>query len=206
MENIAQCVDLGTSIGRSQAYGALANQCSAAQAKSLEEIWESGSYKLLGLSWDEYCQVFAGLTSKRVEGIIRNLQEFGAIYLQLNEIVAISPETYRKLQPKVQDDSLEISGEMVPIVPENAVRIRDAVSRLRAELRQARDEARKANDDVEVLTSPEISSLQARVDAWLQDIRRLAPRLAANREDAPLRGLVQYSIGHLQQIAGGFAG
>ena len=93
---------------------------------------------------------------------------------------------------------------MVPIIPENAVRIRDAVSRLRAELRQARDDARKANDDVERLTSPEIANLQSRVDAWLEDLRRLAPRLAADRQDAPLRGLVQYSIDHLQQIASGF--
>jgi hypothetical protein len=187
-------VALGTSIGRSQAFGAIAFKSSAEQAKAFEQVWESASYKLLGLTWEKYCLDYAGLSHQRVEGIIRNRKEFGDIYLQLSDIIAVSPETYRHIQPKVHDDCLEISGEMVPILPENAARIREAVHRLRAELRQAQD-------DVDTLTSPELASLQTRLDAWLADLRRLAPR----HEDAGLRGLVHYSIQHLQEIAHGFA-
>lgn len=188
--NITQVVALGTSIGRSQAFGAITYKCSAEQAKALEQVWESGDYKLLGLTWEKYCLDYAGLSHQRVEGIIRNRKEFGDIYLQLSDIIAISPETYRHIQPKVHDDCLEISGEMVPILPENAARIREAVNRLRADLR-------KAQEDVDLLTSPELASLQTRFDAWLHDLRRLTPR----HEDAGLRGLIQYSIQHLQEIA-----
>src|SRR5271157_3715347 len=191
--NITQVVALGTSIGRSQAFGLITYKCSAEQARAFQQVWESGSYKLLGLTWEKYCLVYAGLSHQRVEGIIRNRKEFGDIYLQLSDIIAVSPQTYRQIQPKVHDDCLEISGELVPILPENAARIREAVNRLRADLR-------KSQDDVETLTSPEIASLQTRFDAWLADLRRLAPR----HEDAPLRGIVQYSIQHLQEIAQSF--
>jgi len=195
--NLAQIVAFGTSIGRSQAFGALAFKSSAEQARAFEQVWQSGDYKLLGLTWEDFCLQYAGLSHQRVEAIIRNRQEFGDTYLQLSDIIAVSPETYRRIQPKVHDDCLEISGVMVPILPENAARIREAVHRLRAELRQAQE-------DVETLTSPEIASLQTRLDAWLADLRRLAPRLAARQEDAPLRGLVQYSLQNLQEIAHGF--
>jgi len=196
-ENITQYVAFGTSIGRSQAFGAITFKCSVEQAKALEHVWESGDYKLLGLTWEKYCLEYAGLTHQRVEGIIRNRQEFGDTYLRLSDIIAISPETYRHLQLQVHDDCLEIAGEMVPILPENAARIREAVTRLRAELR-------KAQEDVDVLTSPEIAGLQTRLDAWLSDLRRMAPRLIARREDASLRALVHYAIQHLQQIAQDF--
>ena len=124
--NIPQVVALGTSIGRSQAFGLITYKCSAEQAKAFEQVWQSGSYKLLGLTWEKYCLDYAGLSHQRVEGIIRNRKEFGDIYLQLSDIIAISPETYRQIQPKVHDDCLEIAGEMVPILPENAARIREA--------------------------------------------------------------------------------
>ena len=193
--NITQVVALGTSIGRAQAFGVITYKCSAEQAKALEQVWESGSYKLLGLTWEKYCLDYAGLSHQRVEGIIRNRKEFGDIYLRLSDIIAVSPETYRQIQPKVHDDCLEISGEMVPILPENAARIREAVNRLRADLR-------KSQEDVATLTSPELAGLQTRFDAWLHDLRRLAPR----HEDAPIRGLVHYSIQHLQEIAQAFPG
>ena len=201
--NIAQVVALGTSIGRSQAFGLITYKCSAEQAKALDQVWESGSYKLLGLTWEKYCLDYAGLSHQRVEGIIRNRKEFGDIYLQLSDIIAVSPETYRQIQPKVHDDCLEISGEMVPILPENAARIREAVNRLRADLRKSQDDAGPRSPG-DTLTSPEIASLQTRFDAWLGDLRRMAPRLAAPQDDASLRGLVQYSIQHLQEVAHGF--
>src|SRR5260370_8197037 len=151
-DNITQYVVFGTSIGRSQALCAISFKCSVERAKALEQVWESGDYKLLGLTWEKYCLEYAGLTHQRVEGIIRNRQEFGDTYLRLSDIIAISPETYRHLQPQVHDDCLEIAGEMVPILPENAPPIREPVTRLRAELR-------KPPADVPLLTSPHTAAL-----------------------------------------------
>ena len=194
--NLAQIVALGTSIGRTQAFGALTYKCSAELARAFDHVRQSGDYKLLGLTWEQFCLEYAGLSHQRVEGIIRNLQEFGDAYLRLSEIISVSPATYRQLQPRVQDNCIEISGQMVPIVPENAARIRETVHRLRADLR-------KASEDLDLLTSPEIAGLQTRFDAWLADLRRLAARTPAadNNHDAALRGLLQYSLQHLQDTA-----
>jgi len=156
-------------------------------------IQETGAYKLTGRNWDQFCVEYAGLSPQRVGQIIRNVKEFGAEYYQLKEVIRISPETFRQLLPKIQDQKIEISGEWVNIVAENAALIRDAVNRLRADLRKAHDGARKANDDVEMLTSPDIASLQSRLDSWLEEIYRKTP-------DPPVRGLVQYSIVRLQEI------
>ena len=76
---------------------------------------------------------------------------------------------------------------------------REAVTRLRAELRKAQDDVGPRSGS-NTLTSPQLASLQTRFDAWLNDLRRLAAR----QEDAPLLGLVQYSIQHLQEIAQSF--
>jgi len=186
-------IDLGTCIGRTQAFGAISSKCAAARAETLAMIQETGAYKLTGLNWDQFCLEYAGLSPQRVGEIIRNVKEFGAEYYQLKEVIRISPETFRQLQPKIQDQKIEISGEWVTIVPENAALIRDAVNRLRADLRKAHDDARKANDDVEILTSPDIASLQSRLDSWLEEIYRKPP-------DPSVRGLVQYSIARLHEI------
>jgi len=186
-------IDLGTCIGRTQAFGAISSKCAAARAETLAMIQATGAYKLTGRNWDQFCVEYAGLSPQRAGEIIRNVKELGAEYYQLKEVIRISPETFRQLQPKIQDQKIEISGEWVAIVPENAALIRDAVNRLRADLRKAHDDARKANDDVEILTSPDIASLQSRVDSWLEEIYRKPP-------DPSVRGLVQYSIARLQEI------
>ncbi|SPF53313.1 conserved hypothetical protein [Candidatus Sulfopaludibacter sp. SbA4] len=187
-------IDLGTCIGRTQAFGApISSKCAVARAETLAMIQETGAYKLTGRNWDQFCVEYAGLSPQRVGQIIRNVKEFGAEYYQLKEVIRISPETFRQLLPKIQDQKIEISGEWVNIVAENAALIRDAVNRLRADLRKAHDGARKANDDVEMLTSPDIASLQSRLDSWLEEIYRKTP-------DPPVRGLVQYSIVRLQEI------
>ncbi|SPF47926.1 conserved hypothetical protein [Candidatus Sulfopaludibacter sp. SbA4] len=193
VEKATDYIDLGTCIGRGQAFGAIANKCAAAQAESLKMILETGAYKLTGRNWDQFCVEYVGLSPQRVGEIIRDLNEYGAAYYQLKEVIRISPETYRQLMPRIQDEKIEISGEWVPIVPENAALIRDAVNRLRADLRKTHDDVRKANNDVENLTSPDIASLQSRLDSWLEDIYRKPP-------DPSVRGLVQYSITRLQEV------
>jgi hypothetical protein len=193
--NVSENVELGASLGRGQAFGMIANQCSAAQAECLRNIRESGSYKLLGLTWDEFCVSYAGLTRPRVDVLIQNLEEFGATYFHLSEIVRISPEAYRQMVPRIEGEQIDIGGEMVSIVPENAVRIRQAVHRMRAELQQARQQA-------EVLASPGISGLQSRLDSCFEEMSRMAGRVLSRLELTALRGLVDYSVRHLREIYG----
>ncbi len=191
----SESVELGAWLGRGQAFGMVANQCSAAHAECLRSIRESGSYKLLGLTWEEFCPTYAGLTRPRVDVLIQNLEEFGATYFRLSEIVRISPETYRRMVPKIEGEQIDIGGEMVSIVPENSVRIRQAVHRMRAELQQVKQQA-------EALASPGISSLQSRLDSCFEEMARMAVRILSRLEVTALRGLVDYSMHHLKEISG----
>jgi hypothetical protein len=194
-QNASQNVELGAWLGRGQAFGMVANQCSAAHAECLRNIRESGSYKSLGLTWEEFCPTYTGLTRPRVDVLIQNLEEFGATYFRLSEIVRISPESYRQMVPKIEGEQLDIGGEMVSIVPENAVRIRQAVRQMRAQLQQARQQA-------ETFSSPGVSSLQSRLDSCFEEMSRMAVRILSRLELTALRGLVDYSMRHLKEISG----
>lgn len=190
----SESVELGAWLGRGQAFGMVASECSAAHAECLRNMRDSGSYKLLGLTWEEFCPTYAGLTRQRVDVLIQNLEEFGATYFRLSEIVRISPQTYRQMVPKIEGQQIDIGGEMVSIVPENAVRIRQAVHRMRAELQQVKEQA-------EVLASPGITSLQSRLDSCFEEMSRMAVRALSRLEVTGLRGLVGYSINHLKEIS-----
>ena len=53
METTKQWFDVGTSVGRQQAFSAVSTRCAAAQALCLKQIRESRSYEELGLTWEE---------------------------------------------------------------------------------------------------------------------------------------------------------
>jgi hypothetical protein len=44
--------ELGTWVGRRQAFGLIANKCSAADAECLKQIRESKSYKSVAATWE----------------------------------------------------------------------------------------------------------------------------------------------------------
>jgi hypothetical protein len=152
MEQISnQFIELGAWLGRGQAFGVVANGSTAAQAECLRQIHESGTYKQTGLTWEDFCQEYVGLPRQRVDELIKNLEEFGKTFFELSNIVRISPEAYRRVASKIKDQSIQIGSELVPIIPENAARIRRAVNQARADLRRAWHEVRALNADVNML-------------------------------------------------------
>jgi len=191
-ENVSQCVDLGTWLGRGQAFGAVANQCSAVQADCLRNIRDSSSYAVLDVTWDEFCKEYVGLTRRRVDGVIQNLEEFGATYFRLADIIRISPEQYRALAPDIRDQSIDIDGEPVPITPENAARIRRAVLRKRTEFHNAAPAV------------PPVDHLQARLDALIKHASRLIAAPGPDR--AGLQSLLAYAVDHFTTLARQFPG
>ncbi|HEY2014170.1 MAG TPA: hypothetical protein VGH38_11760 [Bryobacteraceae bacterium] len=200
-QTLTESVALGVRIGRGQAFACIAYKSLAAQAQALMEVKESGSYKLLGLDWEQYCPQHAGLSRRQVDSLIDSLKEFGATYYRLKELINISPETYRRIAPQIQDDCLEIEGELVPIAPENAIRIREAVTGLRSDLRKARESLREANKDIDILTTPELAGLQSRLDSCFYDLRMMAPGLVARKEHTVLRAFVQHASAILNEIS-----
>jgi len=187
--------ELGTWLGRGQAFGLVANQTLAAQARCLRTIRETEAYKSVCATWEEFCLQYVGLPRRRVDELIEKLEEFGETYFRLSEIVRISPETYRQIAQKVVDGSIEIGGELVPIVPENAPRIRSAVARMRSELKQARHEA-------DIHSTPSISHLMARVDSIYEEMTRQAGRpLITDQQKAQLRGLTAYTTERMARVS-----
>ena len=125
MKNESQdWLDTGAAVGRQQAFAVIANKCSAAQALALKQLKESACHTQLGLSWEDFCGRFAGVSSRQADRIIAQFEEFGEAYFRLSNLARISADNFRAIAPAVTGECLDIDGEMVPIVPENAARIR----------------------------------------------------------------------------------
>jgi len=191
---IAAQFELGTWVGRGQALGLVANHCLAAQAANLRDIHQSGAYKTLGLTWDEFCQQHVGLTRQRVDGVIQNLAEFGETYFRLSRIIPVSPDAYRRIAPKIDGENLEIDGQLVAIVPENAVRIRDAVLRMRNDLQMARKK-------IETLSTPAINDLRDRIEQCLWDMFQMAIRIPPPDQQTALHRLLAFTADYVAKIS-----
>ena len=134
-QNVTKALEFGAWLGRGQAFAMVANLSLAAQAECLRNIRDSESYKSVCRTWEQFCTEFVGASRRHVDQIVHNLEEFGAAYFRLSEIVKISPEAYRQLHPRIEGEEIEIGGERFALTPENAGNIRRAVQRMRAALR-----------------------------------------------------------------------
>jgi hypothetical protein len=185
-------LDLGTWIGRGQAFSLLSYHCSAAQAQCLARIRKEGLYKTLNLTWDEFCKRHLGASRARADETIRRLAEFGDAYFHLCEIVRISPHACREIQPAVKGEALEIGGDSIPITPDNAPRIRRAIGELRGELHDAREELARSNMG--------ITNLQARLDTCFEEMSSLSARPLNACGRSALLGLVGYAMNKLKRL------
>lgn len=191
-QDIAQYVDIGTRIGRGQAFGMIANQSLVAQAGCLRQIRESGEYKSLDLTWEEFCKQYAGLSKRHADELIHNLEEFGAAYFRLSEIIRVSPETYRQIADKVEGEEIEIDGQKVLIAPENAPRIRTAIQRLRTQLQDA-----KSREGVSVCT---VSILNRTISDAVSEFTRSSQLFQDSDAKATLSGIADYAIRRLTKV------
>jgi hypothetical protein len=126
-------LDIGTWLGRRQAFSLIAGRCSAADAECLRELRESKKYKLLGLTWEECCKQRAGIGRSTADQIIQNLEEFGADYFAIAQVTGISANEYRRIRASIANHALLHGGEAIPIEVENAPRLIAAVEALRRE-------------------------------------------------------------------------
>lgn len=126
--------------GRHQAFALIAAKSTLAQARCLRQLRDTKAYAAYDLTWAEYCKRHAGMTRSRADLLIQRLNEFGADYFRVTELVRISEPVYRKLSPRIEGETIEIGGSKFALVPENAPRIRAAVQAVRDELRNVQTE------------------------------------------------------------------
>jgi hypothetical protein len=127
--------DLGTWLGRRQAFGLIAGRASAADAECLRRIRDQRLYRSKTANWGEFCARYVGASKTQVDRVIRQLEEFGPEFFQLTQLTRISPETYRAIAGQVSQEGLRFEGEMIALVPENAEKVAAAVAELRRSAR-----------------------------------------------------------------------
>lgn len=88
-----ETLDLGTWIGRKQAFASIAGECSAADAECLCQLLEHKKHRALGRSWPEFCKRRIGMTQPTADRIIRRLEEFGQQYFRLARPPALRPRS-----------------------------------------------------------------------------------------------------------------
>jgi hypothetical protein len=116
--------------------------------------------------------------------VINQLTEFGEACFRLGALARITETEFRLIASTVTGETIEIDGESVPLTPENAPRIREAVRVLRTQLSHAQRLPR----------SGAASELLARLDALLYDVKRLDQPVLPELERASLRGLAHYAV------------
>jgi hypothetical protein len=146
-----EILDLGTWMGRKQAFASLAGGCSAADAECLRQMRDGKKHRALGLSWAEFCKQRIGTTRQSADKIIHRLEEFGPQYFRLAQATGITPEEYRRIAGSVSEKGLAHAGELIPISAEEAPRLIAAVEELRqqAEPETAKCEVEDADRAIE---------------------------------------------------------
>jgi hypothetical protein len=183
---------LGALTGEHRAFSLVANRCSAADAETLKGIRDEERYKLLGITWEEYCVQYAGISRSYADQHIQCFEEYGDSYRRMAEIMSMSPPTYRLIAGAVTENGLEFQGECIPIKPENRIRIAKAVKEMRAQKRAGKAPAavspaildngleKLVKDVIRIAGLPEhraavmvfVERAHGRFDALLQGIRK----------------------------------
>jgi hypothetical protein len=159
----AQKFDLGQWLGRHQALACVVTHSSAADAHALRTIRDQKLYRCLGITWDEFCPRHAGISRATANRIIEDLNEFGAAYFRLSEILKIPAPQYRAIQGAIEDGTLEFDGRRIPINRENTESLIEAVRELRGRV----EKLQKTTHQSPLLT------LQRKMDDVLSQIGEL---------------------------------
>ena len=190
--NSQKMIEAAVCIGRQQAFATIANKCSAGQAEALKQLHDERSYEHYGLTWEEFCVTHAGISRALADRIISRLDEFGENYFRLSQITRISDDTYRRLAPLIEDETIDIDGETIPLNPDNTPRLRAAIHRFRAQVQKTRTEAEKHEAS--------ITALCDRTRAVVEELDRRSTLVLPDGEYAALKGLVEFSINNFTRL------
>lgn len=167
--------ELGTWIGRRQAFAALAGSCSAADAECLRRVRDRKQYRALGMNWDDFCQKRVGISRKTAEQIIRRLEEFGPQYFTLAQVTGVTPEEYRRIAGSVSEKGLIHAGETIAIAAENAPRLNAAIGEIKALRREPKPagDAEDTNGQDRAVDDRAIEKVEALLRSAVNGFERL---------------------------------
>jgi hypothetical protein len=186
----AALLEVGTWIGRHQAFGLIANKCSAADAACLREIRDNKHYRALGLTWEEFCSRHTGIDRRTADRIVERLQEFGEAYFNLSQLIPIHPSGFRELASSVSGNTIELDGQKIPITPDHALQIIEAVRELRSRLEREQSKARIP-----------FSALQNRLDLCHSELAGAIRRGVGKSEGAILIAVLTDAISRFEEAS-----
>ena len=131
-DDASELLDLGVALGQNQAFSLVAGRCSAAQAATLLRLRQEKKYLKCAANWREFCTSYLKMSGSEADRIIRLWEEFGAAYFELAQLMRISPESYRAIEPAVKDGALHHNGETIEFDAENSGKLAAAVAQLRS--------------------------------------------------------------------------
>ena len=124
-------LNLGRWLGRHEALDMIARGCSAVDAACLKKIREEKIYLEVASNWDQFCRTELHASRRKIDTVIRHLDEFGSAYFDLSRLTRVSVEEYRQLAPAVNADGVQLNGEVVAIAPQNKEKLDAAVAEIR---------------------------------------------------------------------------
>jgi len=162
--------DLGTWIGRREAFSVMAGKARAAEVECIRKIRDEKLYLAKSPDWATFCQCFLGASKSHVNSEIRYLEIFGPQYFELGRITHVPPDVFRAIKENVTLQGVNLDGELIPLSTENSQRLSAAVAELR---RRAEEETRQAlpaaeDDDV-------FREIEKKFKRLIADVRTLPP-------------------------------
>jgi hypothetical protein len=127
-----QKINLERWLGRREAFGMIAGRCSAADAACLREIRNQEVYRGVSPNWDEFCRVHLRSSRKKIDTVIRQVEEHGPQFFHVTQMMRLTEAEYVSLKDHMLQDGLKLDGEIIAWSPENAGRITQEVKKLRA--------------------------------------------------------------------------
>jgi hypothetical protein len=173
---IDEVFDVGTWVGRRQAFALIAGRCSAADAEILFEIREKKLFRTIEQTWEDFCARRLGMTRSYVDRVIRQFQQLGPNLYKLSCFTRIKPAEYNLIGGALTGEGLAYGGEVIALEPENAPQLAEAVEALRRDSVQEADPgdlAEQSLDKADRAMKSAIAELHRLQAMTLDDARRL---------------------------------
>ena len=173
---IDEAFDIGTWVGRRQAFALIARRCSAADAEILFEIREKKLFRTIEQTWEDFCARRLGMTRGYVDRVIRQFQQLGPNLYKLSCFTNIKPAEYSLIAGALTGEGLSYVGEVIALEPENAPQLAEAVEALRRDSVKEEnpiDVADQSLDKADRAMKSAIAELHRLQAMTLDDARRL---------------------------------
>jgi hypothetical protein len=173
-------IDLGTSVGRQQAFGLIASKCSAADAECLKQIRESKRYKSVATHCEEFCLRYLGLSRSH------------AAYFGFRK-----SSVFRR-KPT--------GRETIPISQENSERIADVVALLRQDPEELSAQLVNAlvSDSASIAMPTEqrrkLRAVRKRLDDCFTPLETIGGSEVLPSDHAEMVSLIAYGLERLNQL------